>query len=101
MTDERLCETLSLISNPIRLALVRRLQEAGADGSTPTFLASVCGLRDSVVSEYLQQLCCVELVTQRQAGRYRFYFLNLETMLELSQALDPFQEQDDVSDSVP
>jgi len=81
-------DTFGALANPIR----RRILELLRDGSRAAGdIASEFELNRPAVSEHLQVLRNVGLVSEEVRGRQRFYHLNAPPLSEVREWLHPFE----------
>ena len=65
--------SLSALAQETRLAIFRRLVEAGPTGLAAGEIAAAVGASPTNLSFHLKELAHAGLVVSRQAGRYVFY----------------------------
>lgn len=76
------------IADPTRRAILDRLR----DGEQAVKqLAEPFDMSMPAISQHLQVLCEVGLVTQRKEGRHRLYRLNPEPLREVSEWVNPYE----------
>ena len=75
-------DVFAAIADPTRRSLLDRLRE----GEQPVKqLAAPFGMSMPAISQHLNVLCEVGLVTQRRVGRQRFYRLNPEPLKQVAE----------------
>lgn len=82
-------DVFGAIADPTRRALLDQLR----DGEQPVKqLAQPFEMSLPAISQHLQILCEVGLVTQRRSGRQRLYQLNPEPLKQVSQWVSHYEE---------
>ena len=81
MTDA--VAALSSLAHESRLAVFRRLVEAGPAGDTPGQMASAMGISPSTLSFHLKELANAGLVTTRSESRFLIYSVDFARMAAL------------------
>ncbi|MCK9285011.1 MAG: metalloregulator ArsR/SmtB family transcription factor [Rhodocyclaceae bacterium] len=74
---------LAALAQETRLAIFRRLVEAGPEGLNAGAIADALGLPAATLSFHVAQLNRASLVAARQEGRFIFYSANFAAMDEL------------------
>ncbi|TFH87774.1 transcriptional regulator [Billgrantia azerbaijanica] len=82
-TDELAAKTLAALAHPVRLAVVRRLVEAGPPGLTAGQLGEPLDVSPNTLSFHLQKLTQAGLVTSRREGQYIRYRARFDELLDL------------------
>lgn len=77
------------IADPTRRALLDRLQQGE---QSVTQLAQPFTMSLPAISQHLQVLCDVELVTQSRSGRQRFYRLNPQSLKPVSDWVSQYEQ---------
>jgi ArsR family transcriptional regulator len=77
---ERAVSALGALAQEHRLALFRRLVQAGPDGMAAGAIAAALGLANSSLSFHLAQLSAAGLIVQRRAGRSLIYSADFAAM---------------------
>lgn len=75
----KIAEHLSILSNPVRLKIVILLSQI----ELPVcIISSILGLEQSLVSHHLAVLRRANIVGTKNVGKYRFYYLKTNSLLE-------------------
>ena len=80
MKTNEVVRALSALAQETRLAIFRRLVEAGPTGLAAGEIAAAVGVSPTNLSFHLQELAHAGLVASRQAGRFVFYSAHYEHM---------------------
>lgn len=80
MSPENVSVCLAALAQPTRLAIFRRLVQAGPAGCCPSDLQQVQSLTPSVLSFHLKELRHAKLVHARRDGRHLFYSVDYARM---------------------
>lgn len=77
------------IADPTRRALLEQLQHGE---QSVTQLAQPFAMSLPAISQHLQVLCDVELVTQSRSGRQRIYHLNPKPLKQVSDWISQYEQ---------
>lgn len=77
------------VADPTRRALLDQLQQGE---QSVTQLAHPFAMSLSAISQHLQVLCDVQLVTQSRSGRQRFYRLNPKPLKQVSDWVSQYEQ---------
>jgi len=80
MESARIVQQLSALAQGARLAIFRRLVQAGPQGLCPSDLQTELALTPSVLSFHLKELKTAGLITVRPDGRYLYYSADFVAM---------------------
>jgi len=83
MRSDQAVEALSSLAQGHRLALFRRLVQAGPDGMAAGALAEALGIPNSSLSFHLAHLNRAGLIHQRREGRSLIYTADFDAMSRL------------------
>jgi len=75
--------TLSALAQDTRLAIFRRLVEAGPEGMNAGAIAEALGIPPATLSFHVAHLARAGLVSSRQESRFIFYAANFAAMDDL------------------
>ena len=78
-----------VIADPTRRALLDQLQQGE---QSVTQLAQPFAMSLPAISQHLQVLCDVELVSQSRSGRQRFYRLNPQPLKQVSDWVSQYEQ---------
>lgn len=70
---ERHAEQLSALGHPVRLKILRRVVQAGAEGAAAGDIQSHMDMPASTLSHHLKRLVDAGLLTTRNEGTYHYY----------------------------
>lgn len=80
---EKICQLLKAIDQPARINILLTI---GSGEACVCHLEAILGLRQAYISQHLMALRDGDILSSRREGRYIFYSLADERMLELIQA---------------
>ncbi len=83
MEAKAVITALTALAHATRLAIFRRLVQAGPDGLAAGRLAEALAVPASSLSFHLKELCHAGLVTSRQDGRFVIYSADFGVMHRL------------------
>lgn len=83
MNLDQAARMLSAIGHPVRLALYRRLVQAGPNGLPAGQLAQALAMAPSSLSFHLKEMHNAGLLSSRQTGRFVIYAAVYPAMAEL------------------
>lgn len=83
MEMKRAVTALGALAQETRLAVFRRLVQAGPEGIAAGAIGEQLGTAPATLSFHLKELAHAGLVTSRQEGRFIFYAANFAAMTKL------------------
>jgi ArsR family transcriptional regulator len=84
---ERHAEQLAALGSPVRLAILRRVVQAGDDGSAVGELQSKLDIPWSTLSHHLDRLTSAGLLKSRPEGKFIFYSADYSALRSLTDYL--------------
>jgi DNA-binding transcriptional ArsR family regulator len=84
---ERHAEQLAALGNPVRLAILRHVVQAGAVGSVVGDVQAKLEIPWSTLSHHLDRLASAGLLEARPDGRFIYYRAHYEVLRGLTQYL--------------
>lgn len=84
---EKHAEQLSALGHPVRLAILRFVVQAGADGAAAGEIQEHVALPASTLSHHLKRLASAGLLTRRTEGTFIYYGAEYRTLRLLTEYL--------------
>lgn len=81
---ERHADELSALGHPVRLAILRYVVQAGAEGTSAGEVQAHVELPASTLSHHLKRLVDAKLLTTRGEGTFRFYAVDYAALRALT-----------------